>query len=147
MEGVGRTDKAGIRVGSSFVLAAEGDQLEGDQKFPEFVDAASPERVDVFLLTPFPGTVLFDKLDQEGKILSKNWDNYNAKHVNCLLADSEKEELIEKFSYIGSRIYSWRSILKRTLCDRYWGLFDRVVLFFTQARRRRIFRDIARRMS
>jgi radical SAM superfamily enzyme YgiQ (UPF0313 family) len=139
--------KAGIKVCSSFVIGAEGEKPEDVLRIADFVDEASPERVDMFMLTPFPGTVLFDSLDEQGKILTKDWSLYDAKHVICVLADPTKEALIEKFRDIGSRVYSWRSILKRTLFDRYWGLFDRIVLFLTQRRRRRIFRDVASRMS
>jgi radical SAM superfamily enzyme YgiQ (UPF0313 family) len=139
--------RAGIKICSSFVIGAEGETPEDIRKVVEFVDEASPERIDVYMLTPFPGTVLYDELDDRGKILTKDWSLYDAKHVTCLLSDPTKEALTEKFRHIGDRIYSWRAILKRTLFDRYWGLFDRIVLFFTQRRRRRIFRDVARRMS
>ncbi len=128
---VDRIHQAGIKVCSSFVIGAEGEVPEDIQKIPKFVDEASPERVDMFMLTPFPGTKLFDELDRDGKIRTKDWSLYDAKHIICRLADSTDEALIEKFSYLGDRIYSWQSILKRTLFDRYWGLFDRLVLFFT----------------
>jgi radical SAM superfamily enzyme YgiQ (UPF0313 family) len=138
--------KAGIKVCASFVIGAEGEKPEDILRIADFVDEASPERVDLFMLTPFPGTVLFDNLNEEGKILTKDWALYDAKHVICVLSDPSKEALIEKFTDIQSRVYSWRSILKRTLFDRYWGPIDRLILFFTQRRRRYIFRDIARRM-
>jgi hypothetical protein len=32
-------------------------------------------------VTPFPGTALYTRLESEGRILTKNWELYDAQHV------------------------------------------------------------------
>ena len=33
------------------------------------------------IVTPFPGTPLYKRLDREGRILTRNWELYDGQHV------------------------------------------------------------------
>lgn len=139
-----RVHDAGIKVCSSFVLGAEGEEMSDVEKIGDFIDQASPERVDIYFLTPFPGTVLHDQLQEDHPgILIKDWSLYDAQHIVCNLSVSDRAELVDKFNCVRERAYSWRSVLKRSLFDSQWGLIDRLILFSLNRHKRRTFAGIA----
>ncbi len=39
------------------------------------------DTIQLNILTPLPGTPLFDELDDEGRIFDKRWHLYDAQHV------------------------------------------------------------------
>jgi radical SAM superfamily enzyme YgiQ (UPF0313 family) len=47
----------------------------------EFVTRAKIEVPYFSILTPYPGTRLFDRLNREGRILSRDWSLYDTSHV------------------------------------------------------------------
>src|SRR5207245_4070749 len=39
------------------------------------------ETATFHILTPYPGTALFQRMETEGRILHRNWDLYDTRHV------------------------------------------------------------------
>jgi radical SAM superfamily enzyme YgiQ (UPF0313 family) len=62
-------------------------------------------------LTPYPGTKLFDKLKQEGRILSENWRDYNGKVV-FTPKNVSAAELMEEIYACYRKVYSPLRVLK-----------------------------------
>ena len=67
------------------------------------------------LLTPYPGTPLFNRLEKEGRILTKDWEKYNRKNVVFQPRNMTKEEMEEGFQMINQYFGSLTSIGYRTL--------------------------------
>jgi radical SAM superfamily enzyme YgiQ (UPF0313 family) len=66
------------------------------------------------ILTPFPGTPLFRKLDEEGRILTRDWSKYNSRSdIVYQPKQMSAEELMDGFRYANKRFYSLASITKR----------------------------------
>ena len=78
---VSRIKKHGIDVYGLFVFGDDEFKIGDGQKVAEFVEQQGIVGVLVQPLTPFPGTRLFRKLKQEGRILHENWQDYNGKVV------------------------------------------------------------------
>jgi len=72
------------------------------------------------ILTPFPGTKLFDRLEKEGRILHTDWDKYDAKHVVFLPSSMTPEELSQGYRRIIKQVYSFDAILKKF--HYYWDI-------------------------
>ena len=71
----------GISSHGMFVLGADSD---GPDVARDTVDFALKHRIDTVMLnilTPLPGTPLFDELDEEERIFDKRWQLYDALHV------------------------------------------------------------------
>ncbi len=71
----------GILVHGMFIFGADSDDLV---TFKETVKFALRNRIDTaqfLVLTPVPGTPLFQRLESEGRILTRDWRYYDGHHV------------------------------------------------------------------
>jgi len=72
----------GLAVLGLFMLGFDGDRPDVFAKMQAFIEESRLFDVDFAILCPIPGTRVFEALDQEGRILSKDWDRYTWYHVN-----------------------------------------------------------------
>jgi radical SAM superfamily enzyme YgiQ (UPF0313 family) len=71
----------GIKAHGMFVLGADSD---GPDVVRTTVDFALKHKIDTVMLnilTPAPGTVLYDEMEAEGRIFDKRWEYYDALHA------------------------------------------------------------------
>lgn len=86
--------------------------------FAETVDFVLDAGIDLpryAILTPFPATPLFQRLKDEGRILTENWDLYDAQHVVFRPEQMTPEELLRGTERAWKRTYSYPSIARRLL--------------------------------
>ncbi len=76
-----RFHDAGIRVHGMFVFGADTDNVESLRATVNFAKKNRIDTVQFMVLTPLPGTEYYKKLDEEGRILTKDWSMYDAHHV------------------------------------------------------------------
>jgi hypothetical protein len=74
----------------------------------------------VNILTPFPGTKLFKRLEEEGRILHKDWSRYDTKHVVFRHPTMSAEEILEGSRKVMRHIYSFDSIYRKL--NHYWDI-------------------------
>ena len=72
------------------------------------------------ILTPLPGTRLFKRLEEEKRILHKDWRKYDTKHVVFSPSRMSPEELLEGYRKVVGEVYSFESILKKQ--NHYWDV-------------------------
>jgi radical SAM superfamily enzyme YgiQ (UPF0313 family) len=103
----------GIVIQGCFVFGADSDTTD---IFQETVDFAIETGVDLprfAVLTPFPGTPLFRRLESEGRILTRNWDLYDVQHVVFQPKNMTVHELEQGLERAWKDVYSLRSIALR----------------------------------
>lgn len=86
--------------------------------FAETAEFAIEAKIDLpryAILTPFPGTPLFNRLKREGRILTEDWTHYDAQHVVYRPQQMTPEELLRGTEWAWKHTYSYRSIAKRLL--------------------------------
>lgn len=71
----------GIGVHGMFVLGADSDEPDIFQETLNFCRKNEIDTAQFGVLTPFPGTDTYNKLQQEGRILHRNWQYYDGMHV------------------------------------------------------------------
>ena len=71
---------AGIAVSVFLVFGFDTDSEEVFKKSIEIMHKANIDSGVFFILTPYPGTDLFDKYDKEKRIITKDWSKYNWLH-------------------------------------------------------------------
>ena len=73
--------KYGISVLGAFIYGLESDTPETMARRTEYINAADIDAVQATILTPLPGTGLYDKMKEEGKIVYQNfpgdWQYYD----------------------------------------------------------------------
>src|SRR2546430_9147854 len=67
------------------------------------------------ILTPYPGTRLFEQLKAEGRLLTTNWTSYSGEHVVYRPAKMSVEELYWGQKWLKRQFYAYRSIGERAL--------------------------------
>jgi radical SAM superfamily enzyme YgiQ (UPF0313 family) len=78
---IDRLHAHGISAHGMFVLGADSDGPECVRDTVDFCLKRKVDTVMLNILTPLPGTPLFDDLDAEGRIFDKRWQLYDALHV------------------------------------------------------------------
>jgi radical SAM superfamily enzyme YgiQ (UPF0313 family) len=71
------------------------------------------DMLEVNILTPYPGTPLFNKLDREGRILTKDWNRYNQVDVVFKPKNMSERELYEGARKVAKEFYSRFSVIKK----------------------------------
>ncbi|MCJ7572495.1 MAG: radical SAM protein, partial [Candidatus Thermoplasmatota archaeon] len=69
--------------------------------------------LEVNILTPYPGTPLFKRLDEEGRILTKDWSKYNQVDVVFQPKNMTVDQLYQGTKKVAKKFYSWKQILNR----------------------------------
>ncbi len=105
----------GIGIEGSFILGSDDDD---DSSFRQVLDFCEENKIDaaVFaILTPYPGTRIYEQYVQENRILSRDWDLYDMGHVVFRPKRMTVEQLQEGHDWTNRRFYSYPSMFKRFL--------------------------------
>ncbi|HXW07516.1 MAG TPA: radical SAM protein, partial [Vicinamibacterales bacterium] len=105
--------RQGIALQGCFVFGLDHDT---PAIFAETARFAVEARIDLprfAVVTPFPGTALFKRLEQEGRILTRNWELYDGQHVVFQPARMSVEELQRGVEAAWRLAYSTASICRR----------------------------------
>ena len=96
----------GITVNACFILGLDGQKVEDFGAILDFVETVTPFDVQLTLLTPFPGTPLYDRLLAAGRILQPGaWHLCTLFDVNFRPTDMTPDELRQGIYTLGARIY------------------------------------------
>ncbi len=103
----------GIQVNGSFVLGFDGDGPDVFERTADWIERQRLECATFHILTPYPGTPLFRRLKQEGRLLHEDWQLYDTAHVVFRPARMSAEELAEGYAWLYRRLFSPASIWAR----------------------------------
>ena len=107
----------GIGIHGSFIFGFDGDDPGIFKKTVEFVQKNNIELPTFSILTPFPGTPLQKRLEEERRIFDRDWSHYDMSHVVFRPKKMTVQELQEGYLWAQKYICAPRSILKRLI----WG--------------------------
>ena len=104
-----RFHEKGIRVHGMFIFGGDGDTKRTIRETVDFALKAQIDTVQFLTLTPIPGTDLFDQLEAEDRLLTRNWELYDGHHVVFQPTQISPEELQEETVRAHQRFYSFRN--------------------------------------
>ena len=111
---VERIHSHGIAVQAGIVFGFDHDTPEIFKGTIDFLEKAGVQNATFNILTPFPGTPLFRKMEAEGRILTRDWSKYNSRDdVVYQPKLMSAAELLAGFRYANERFYSLRSAARR----------------------------------
>jgi radical SAM superfamily enzyme YgiQ (UPF0313 family) len=96
-----------------FVFGMDYDTPDVFAETARFVVEAKIDLPRFAILTPFPGTPLFDRLKAKDRILTEDWSLYDGQHVVFQPANMSVEQLYEGTEMAWKHAYSYPSILRR----------------------------------
>jgi len=95
-------------------MAVQGGIIFGfDQDTPDIFDLTLEKMVEweldvveINILTPYPGTPLYDRLEREGRIFTKDWSRYNQVDVVFKPKQMTKKELYDGARKVAKQYFS-----------------------------------------
>jgi len=115
----------GIALQGCFAFGLDGDTTDVFDRTAEFCIEVAVDLPRFAIVTPFPGTPLYKRLDAEGRILTRDWSLYDAQHVVFRPKRMTVEELAEGHERVWRAAYSASGIARRL-----WGSRTQVGLTF-----------------
>jgi radical SAM superfamily enzyme YgiQ (UPF0313 family) len=109
----------GIKSHGMFVLGADSDDAQTVRDTVSFAIANQIDTLMPSILTPLPGTPLFEELDAAGRIFDKRWQLYDAHHVVYEPALMTPYELQMEILRGCMRFYSLRTGLRHIFTLRF----------------------------
>ncbi len=114
IESIDKIQSHGVTVNGCFVLGLDSDTPETFQQVKDFVDRSRLIEVQVTVLTPFPGTPLYERLRREGRLIKdRYWDRCTLFDVNFVPKHMSVEELEAGMRWLFSEIYNEREFNRR----------------------------------
>ncbi len=107
-----RLHDLGVMVNASFVFGLDDDDSTVFDRTVEWAVQQSIETATFHILTPYPGTVLHQRLQAEGRITIHNWDRYDTRHVVYRPLKMNPDTLEAGYWRAYREFYQWRSIFK-----------------------------------
>lgn len=102
-----------IALQGCFVFGMDGERPDVFDRTADFAVEAGIDLPRFAVLTPFPGTPLFRRLDGEGRILTRDWSLYDGQHVVFRPSGMSVEELRKGTERAWRRAYGWRGMARR----------------------------------
>ncbi|MFC1478376.1 B12-binding domain-containing radical SAM protein [Candidatus Margulisiibacteriota bacterium] len=113
LEKIYKIQSFGISVVGAMILGLDGDEKDIFRKTYEFLEKAEIPFSLVSILTPLPGTKLYDRYNSLNKIIDKNWDNYIPAKA-CIKPElMSVETLQDGFYWLVKKLYYFGSTLRR----------------------------------
>ena len=103
----------GIQVNGSFVLGFDHDRADAFASTVDWIEQNRLECATFHILTPYPGTPLFARMQSEGRILHQDWSLYDTAHVVFKPRHMTEEQLADGYAWCYQRLFSHRSIWLR----------------------------------
>jgi radical SAM superfamily enzyme YgiQ (UPF0313 family) len=114
LEAIDRIQSRGVTVNGCFVLGLDNHTPDIFPRIKEFVERSRLLEVQLTVLTPFPGTPLYDRLAREGRLLRpRYWDRCTLFDVNHRPRGMTVEQLEEGIRWLFGEIYNEREYLRR----------------------------------
>ena len=107
--------KEGIQVHGMFMLGNDPDTKEIFQATSSFCRKNALSYAQYSVLTPLPGTELYDDIVSQGRLLHKNWSLYDGLHVVFKPKQMSPEELQRGMIYCFKAFYSYSQAFAETL--------------------------------
>jgi len=98
-----------------FIFGFDEDMPDIFEKTVDFVNRYKVNIPRYAIYTPYPGTQLFNRLQQEGRILHTYWEHYDTQHVVFQPKNMTPEQLDEGFKWAYKQTFTMQSSFRRTI--------------------------------
>lgn len=109
-----RIHSYGIAVQAGIVFGFDHDTEAVFGETLDFLEAVGVQNATFNILTPYPGTRLYQRLESEGRILTRDWSKYNGRaDVVFQPRHMSPQTLLAGYQYANRRFYAWGSLARR----------------------------------
>jgi radical SAM superfamily enzyme YgiQ (UPF0313 family) len=101
-----------IRIHGMFVFGSDMDDQAAIRKTQLFARKMHLESVQFLILTPLPGTPVYEEFKENGRLLHSDWSKYDAQHTVYRPALMSPSELQRETFKAMAKFYSWSKIFR-----------------------------------
>ncbi len=105
----------GIDVSTEMIIGMDGDDNSVFQKTYDFIMGNRISVPRVHILTPVPGTPLYGEMEQEGRIINREFGRYSGGQVVFRPKNIKADDLQENYWKLYEALFTRTGIFKRTL--------------------------------
>jgi radical SAM superfamily enzyme YgiQ (UPF0313 family) len=109
---VRRLDSLGIMINGSFVFGLDGEDRDVFSRTVDWAVRAGITTATFHILTPYPGTALFADMAVRNRIVTRDWDLYDTRHVVYRPLGLSPDELKRGYDWSYESFYRWDNIAK-----------------------------------
>ena len=128
-----RIQRAGIAVLGAFIFGVDGDTADKLHRRTRYMMESGIDVMQATLLTPLPGTRLFDRYQRENRLLypctPRNWERYDMSEILHRPSDMAPDVLKAEKERLEGRLYSW-PVLARKALHTLWRTRDPMATMF-----------------
>jgi len=125
----------GINIHGMFMLGEDHDTLENISNTAKFAIEHDIDTVQFMILTPFPGTETYEKINSEKRLLHKNWSFYDGMHIVFTPKNMTSLQLQKSAITAYKEFYSFNRTMLEFLRLGFEICFDALVWDFKQVSR------------
>lgn len=111
-EAIKKLDELGIMINGSFIFGLDNDDLDVFDRTTEWAINSGITTATNHILTPYPGTSIYDSLDKSNRIITKNWKMYDTRHLVFTHPNITKDEMEAGYNKAYKDFYKWGNIIK-----------------------------------
>ncbi len=126
-EGIKTLHNFGIKIHGMFVIGADTDTKESILATLRFAKEINLDSVQFLILTPIPGTKLFEDFLNNGRIFTTDWELYDGHHVVFYPKNLSPLELQELHNTLFKDFYSYKEALKYLFKGNFWNTTIRIL--------------------
>ena len=113
LEAVAKLHQFSIGVQAAFIIGFDNDDVSIFPKMEKFIRKSNFDSLFLSILTPYPGTRFYQKIEGEGRLLHKDWERYDTSHVVFRPRKMTVEQLQEGYIWLYKKALSMKSIVMR----------------------------------
>ena len=121
---IDRLRDLGVMINGSFVFGMDDDDETVFARTVEWAIGQGIETATFHILAPYPGTVLYHRLIEQGRITTSDWDLYDTRHAVFRPAKMTAEALEAGYWQAYRDFYRWDSIFEAAWTKR--GVAERL---------------------
>lgn len=106
--------RKGIGVIAGMIVGMDNDDRGVFERTLRFLDRSRIDALQLNIMTPLPGTPLFDHFDRQGRIIDRNWSRYDFRHTVIAPRMMTARELQAGADWLYSRFYRLDRIVLRS---------------------------------
>jgi radical SAM superfamily enzyme YgiQ (UPF0313 family) len=114
-EAIKRIHKAGINILGSFIFGLDEDDTTVFEETFDFIMQNGIDAAQFHILTPFPGTELYNTMEKDGRIIDKDWSKYHTGEVVFMPKNMTCDELQRGYWNTFRKTYRIYDIFKRSI--------------------------------
>ena len=115
-----RLHDLGVMINGSFVFGMDHDDETVFERTVAWAVEQGIETATFHILTPYPGTALYERMAAQGRLTTANWDLYDTRHVVFRPAQMTPEMLEAGYWRAYREFYQWRSIFQGAATKPNW---------------------------